>query len=56
MRIFVKKSCKIAAASVDPPPNPHWPRAAGGSAPRHPQFVFNTKDFNTSYSSCFNIC
>jgi len=31
---FLKKAGKIAAALGAPPPNPHWPPAAGGYAPR----------------------
>jgi len=33
MRIFYIKSCKIAAASGVPPPNPRLPPAAGSQPP-----------------------
>jgi len=34
MSIFWNKNVKIISASGAPPPNPRWPPAAGGSAPR----------------------
>jgi len=47
--VFFGKKLQNRRASGAPLPNPYWPPAAGGSAPR-PRFVFNTP-----YSSCFNI-
>jgi len=37
MRLFMKKSVKIASALGVLPPNPRWLPAAGDSAPRHPR-------------------
>jgi len=38
---FEKKTGKIAAALGAPPPNPRWPPAAGGGAPRLPSCFSN---------------
>ena len=39
MKLFLQKNAKFSSAGgfAPKPPDPHWPAAAGGSAPRLPK-------------------
>jgi len=52
---FLEKSYKIATASKASPSNPHWPPAAGGSAPNSQRCYSSAPPTDVTLSKCVSI-
>ena len=54
MKLFLQKNAKFLSSGgfAPKPPDPHWPPAAGGSAPRPPKQPPNCEFLATRLSSC----